>query len=74
MLKFPDFYNSFHNEILSFDLAYQICAAYEDDPREYDFNYLRNMCHYLAKNKDLTVDSLSMIFRSLMLRVERTLS
>ncbi len=67
MLRFPEFYKTFHNELLSFDLAYQLCAAYEDEPREYDFAYLHNMCHYLYKNKDLTVDSLSMIFRSLML-------
>jgi hypothetical protein len=28
--------------------------------------YLYNVCHYLKKNRDLTVDSLSMLFRSLM--------
>jgi hypothetical protein len=70
MLKFPEFYKQFHNELLSFDLAYQLCAAYEDAPRNYDFSYLHNMCHYLCKNKDLTVDSFSMIFRSLMLRID----
>jgi hypothetical protein len=66
MLKFPEFYQTFHNELLSFDLSYQLCAAYEAEPRPYGFEYLHNMCHYLHKNKDLTVDSLSMIFRSLM--------
>lgn len=67
ILRFPVFYETFHNELLSFDLAYQLCAAYEDAPRDYDFDYLQNICHYLCKNKDLTVDSLSIIFRSLML-------
>ncbi len=66
MIRFPTFYEAFHNELLSFDLAYQLCAAYEPEPRGYDFGYLHNMCHYLRRNKDLTVDSLSMIFRSLM--------
>jgi hypothetical protein len=66
MIRFPIFYNSFHNEMLAFDLAYRLCWAYERNPREYDFGYLYNVCHYLKKNKDLTVDSLSMLFRSLM--------
>jgi hypothetical protein len=67
MIKFPIFYSSFYNELMSFDLSYQLCAAYEAIPMDYDFNYLHNMCHYLRKNTDLTVDSLSMIFRSLMI-------
>jgi hypothetical protein len=67
MIKFPMFYNSFHNEVVSFDLSYQLCSSYEESPTDYSFNYLHNICHYLHKNQDLTVDSLSMIFRSLML-------
>lgn len=68
MLRFPVFYREFHNEILSFDLAYQLCYAYEDAPTIYGFNYLHNVSHYLKNNRDLTVDSLSMLFRSLMLK------
>ncbi|HEY8161636.1 MAG TPA: hypothetical protein VIF34_05130 [Methylocystis sp.] len=66
MVGIVRFYNDYHNELLSFDLSYLCCAAYEDSPREYDFNFLENICHYLWKNRDLNVDSCSMIFRALM--------
>ena len=66
MIRFPLFYQSFHNQILAFNLAYQLCCAYEPNPRLYDFGYLYNVAHYLTKNRDLTVDSLPMLFRSLM--------
>jgi hypothetical protein len=66
MIRFPMFYEAFHNEMLAFDLSYRLCWAYEPNPRGYDFGYLYNVCHYLKKNRDLTVDSLSMLFRSLM--------
>jgi hypothetical protein len=66
MIRFPLFYQSFHNQILAFNLAYQLCSAYEPSPRGYDFGYLYNVAHYLRKNRDTTVDSLSMLFRSLM--------
>jgi hypothetical protein len=69
LVRFPIFYEDYHNQLLSFDLCYQCCAAYEpQNPPGYDFGYLYNVCHYLWKNKDLTVDSLSMLFRSLMHR------
>ena len=29
MIRFPLFYQSFHNQILAFNLAYQLCTAYE---------------------------------------------
>jgi len=67
LIRFPNFYEDYHNQLLSFDLAYQCCAAYEaTNPAGYDFGYVYNVCHYLWKNKDLTVDSLAMLFRSLM--------
>jgi hypothetical protein len=66
-IAFPKFYDEYHNHLLSFDLAYKCCVAYEDHlPSGYTFEYLYNMCHYLWKNEDLTQDSCSMIFRSLM--------
>lgn len=66
-IEYPKFYEDYHNELLAFDLAYSCCSAYEDqEPDGYDFGYLYNVCHYLWKNKDLTVDSLAMLFRSLM--------
>jgi len=60
------FYDAFRNEMLAFDLSYRLCWAYEPNPREYDLGYLYSVCHYLKKNGGLTVDSLSMLFRSLM--------
>lgn len=70
-IKFPRFYQEYYNELLSFDIAYQCCAAYEQNPTEYSFGYLENVCHYLT-NEDLNVDSLSMLMRSLMLQTAST--
>lgn len=45
----------------------QCCAAYEPEPRPYDFDYLHNVCRYLKANNNLSVDSLFILFKSLML-------
>ena len=68
MLRYARFYEKYHNQMLAFNLAYSFCHAYEDDPIGFDYSYLENTCHYLWKNEDLSVDSLSMMFRSLMHR------
>ncbi|WP_156394096.1 hypothetical protein [Methylobacterium sp. Leaf94] len=65
MTRLPRFYREYHNQLLSFDIAYLCCASYEDEPRGFDINYLHNMCFYLWRNEDLSVDSCAMIFRSL---------
>jgi hypothetical protein len=67
VLSFVHFYQEFYNEMLAFDLAYRCCASYETHPREYDFDYLHNVCRYLKTNPNLTVDSCFMLFKSLML-------
>ena len=67
ILPFVKFYETYHNEMLSFDFAMSYCAAYEDDPRSYDFDYLHNICRYLKVNSNLQVDSLFMIFKSFMI-------
>lgn len=67
VLKFVEFYEQYHNHMLAFDLAYRCCAAYEAEPKVYDFDYLHNMCRYLASNKNLSVDSFFIIFKSLMM-------
>lgn len=66
ILPFVAFYEEFHNQMLAFDVAYRCCASYEDAPREYDFDYLHNVCRYLKANNNLSVDSLFMMFKSLM--------
>lgn len=66
ILPFVKFYETYFNEMMAFDLAYRCCAAYEECPREYDFDYLHNVCRYLKINANLPVDSLFMLFKSLM--------
>lgn len=66
VLTFATFYNEYHNEMMAFDIAYRCCASYEASPPEYDFDYLHNVCHYLKSNDNLSVDSLFMLFKSLM--------
>lgn len=65
-LTFVDFYGEYYNQLLAFELAYRSCAAYEKQPRGYDFDYVRNVCHYLKTNDNLSVDSCFMLFKSLM--------
>lgn len=67
VLKFVAFYEEFHNQMLAFNVAYQCCAAYEKEPRDYGFDYLHNVCRYLKANNNLSVDSLFLLFKSLMI-------
>jgi hypothetical protein len=62
-----EFYQDYHNHVMAFDLGFRCCQVYEAAEKRYTPQYLHNMCHYLKKNKELNVDSLSMIYRSLML-------
>jgi hypothetical protein len=66
ILPFAKFYNEYANEVMSFDIAYRCCASYESKPPSYDFDYLHNVCRYLNLNKNLSVDSLFLLFKSLM--------
>lgn len=66
LLQFMRFYKEYHNEMISFDLAYRICCMYEDDPVFYDFDYLHNLCFFLWKNDGLSIDTCFIIFKSLM--------
>ena len=68
IVRFVEFYEVYHNQILAFDTSYRCCAAYEENPQTYDFDYLHNVCRYLRNNSNLSLDSLFMLFKSLMLR------
>lgn len=66
VLKFVDFYNEYHNQILAFEIAYRACCSYEREPIKCNFDYLQNVCRYLKANTGLNVDSCFMLFKSLM--------
>lgn len=67
IVQFVEFYEQYHNELLAFELAYRCCAAYEDEPRETDFDYLHNVCRYMKSEiRNLTVDTCFMLLKSLM--------
>lgn len=63
-----DFYREYHNELVAFDLAYDCCATYEEEPVLYDFEFLHNACRYLKSNSSLCLDTCFMFFRALMQR------
>ena len=65
-LTFGHFFNDFPNEFMAFSLAYDLCCYYERDPRDVDFDYLQTVCTYLNNNRTLSVESLFMIFKSIM--------
>lgn len=67
VLPFAKFYQEFYNEMMAFDLSFRCCASYElSTPPKYDYDYLHNVCRYLKSNDNLSVDSLFMLFKSLM--------
>ncbi len=64
-LPFVEFYEKYHNEALSFGLAYKCCDAYEDESHSIDFDYLRIICYYLKANP-VGLDTCFILFKSLM--------
>ncbi len=67
-ISMMDFYTEYHSEIVAFDLAYDACASYEQNPAPYDFDFLYNMCRYLKSNTALCLDTFFMIMKSLMMK------
>ena len=65
-VTFAQFYRDYANEFTSFALAYDVCRQYEDTPTDIDKDYLRTVCTYLSNNRSLSVESLFMLFKSLM--------
>ncbi|MGQ3039384.1 MAG: hypothetical protein ACT6TH_08555 [Brevundimonas sp.] len=66
VLPFVKFYETYFNQALAFHLAYRCCAAYEDNPRPYDFDYLHNVCRYLYDDANVNVEACFMLFKSIM--------
>ena len=66
-LSFGHFFNEYHNEFMGFQLAFDICRQFvENEPRSIDFEYVHTVCAYLKNNGNLSVESLFMIFKSLL--------
>lgn len=66
-LSFGHFFDEYHNEFLGFQLAFDICRQFvANEPREIDFEYVHTVCAYLKNNGNLSVESLFMIYKSLL--------
>lgn len=66
-LSFGHFFEEYHNEFMGFQLAFDICRQYvEGEPRAIDFEYVHTVCTYLKNNGNLSVESLFMIYKSLL--------
>lgn len=59
-------FSTYHNELLAFAIAYNICRMYEANPVDVTDAYIHTMCVYLSSSDNLSADSLYMIFKSLM--------
>lgn len=59
-------FSTYHNELLSFSITYNICRMYEEKPVDVSQGYIHTMIVYLASSENLSADSLYMIFKSLM--------
>ena len=66
-LPFVQFYETYFNQAASFEIAYRCCAAYEEHPTEYDFDYLHNVCRYMKNERGVSLDDCFILFKSLML-------
>jgi hypothetical protein len=68
ILPYVQFYEVFYNQITAFDLAFRVCAIYEEGDRHYDLDYMRNVSRYLyyESKAGLSVDTCFMLFKSLM--------
>ncbi len=66
-LSFGHFFDEYHNEFAAFGLAYDTCRQFEAEPRPINFEFLNTMCVYLKNNGNLSVESLFMVFKSIML-------
>ena len=65
-MTFARFFEEHHNEMVAFILAFQCCAAYEEEPASYDFDFLHTMCVYMSNNTNLSLETFYMIFKALM--------
>lgn len=65
-LSFGNFFQEFHNEFTALSLSYDACRSYEERPRDMDFEYIHTACSYLRNNGNLSVESMFMLFKSLM--------
>ena len=64
-LPYIRLYNDNYNEIFSFSISFQIWCLYEQTFKECTLDYVKNICAYLKQNKDVSLDDLFMIFKSL---------
>lgn len=65
-LSFGHFFDDYHNEFAAFAIAYGTCRQYVEVPRDVDFDFIHTACTYLKNNGNLSVESLFMMFKSLM--------
>jgi hypothetical protein len=61
---FTNYYEEYCNPMLAFDLAFRCCDLYEAETRPYDKDYLDNICYYMTENREISVASFVMIFKS----------
>lgn len=67
-LTFGHFYDDYHNEFAAFGLAFDTCRQYEQEPRSLaSFDYIHTVCTYMKNNGNLSVESMYMVLKSLML-------
>ena len=67
-LTFGHFYDDYHNEFSAFGLAFDTCRQYEQNSKVLgSFDYVQTVCTYLKNNGNLSVESMYMVLKSLML-------
>ena len=61
-----NFYDQYHNQAAAFDLAFRCCDHYEVEPHGYEQEYAETICNYLKSNSSLALETMFLLFKSLM--------
>jgi len=62
--KFYKFFDDYWNEAMAFDLAYRCCQVFVRTKKEYDYDFLHNVCYYMKENTDISVGSFIMMLKA----------
>lgn len=64
--NYCSWFENYANFALAFDLAFRCCSVYEAEYKEFNSDFLDNMCYYMSENTAISVPSFMMIFKAFM--------
>lgn len=62
--NYMSWFENYRNDAMAFDLAFRCCQMYEPHVRDYNKDFLDNICYYMAENRQLSASSFMMILKA----------